>query len=276
MPQGGSTITQQLVRGYFLQDQTIRENGDALIRATPAVRILSALLGVPATNKLLRKLEEVRLALWLEEEMRRHYGSKELAKREIFARYSSFLYLGNGRYGFAAGSEYYFEKPLSSYTTEDAAKAALLAGISKSPRDYAPSPGDPRPVRRRNEILALMARNGYIPEALATACQSEALQVAVPSDVPVEAPAAIQNVFDELKKYGEHIFGVEDLFRGRILGPLHGGRAGAGDRERRPREGPRPVREAAPAREGVGPGLGRGAPELRCGDPGRVRWTEGL
>ena len=90
-------------------------------------------------------MEEVRLTLWLEEEMRRRYGSQEQAKREIFARYASFIYLGNGRYGFAAASEYYFGKTLSSYTPEDAGKAALLAGISKSPRDYAPVPGDPRP-----------------------------------------------------------------------------------------------------------------------------------
>ena len=62
-------------------------------------------------NKLLRKMEEVRLTLWLEQEMRRRYGSQERAKREIFARYASFIYLGNGRYGFAAASEYYFGRP---------------------------------------------------------------------------------------------------------------------------------------------------------------------
>ena len=158
----------------------------------------------------------MRLALWLEREMQRRYGSKEQAKREIFARYASFIYLGNGRYGFAAASEYYFGKPLSSYTSEDAGQAALLAGIGKSPRDYAPVAGDPRPLRRRNEILALMARNGYIPENLATRCEAEPVRVAAHSSVKTHAPAAIESVFDELRQHGGDRFGVEDLFMGRM------------------------------------------------------------
>jgi penicillin-binding protein 1A len=176
-PQGGSTLTQQLVRNFFLPHLMRRESGDVLCSDGLTSRLLAAVVGVPVTNRLFRKKEEVRLTLWLEEEMRKRYGSREDAKREIFARYASFVYLGHGRYGFAAASEYYFAKPLSSYTSEDAGKAALLAGISKSPRDYAPVSGDPRPRRRRNQILALMARNRYIPESLAKRGQAEPVAV---------------------------------------------------------------------------------------------------
>lgn len=126
LPQGGSTLSQQLVRVYFLRHLTSRADGDALFHVCLAPpRLLSVVLGDSAVNKLLRKMEEVRLTLWLEEEMAERYGSQEQAKREIFARYAGFIYLGHGRHGFAAASEYYFGRTLSSYTPDDAGDTAL-------------------------------------------------------------------------------------------------------------------------------------------------------
>jgi penicillin-binding protein 1A len=217
LAQGGSTITQQLVRVYFLGYLTARLNDDAVfLRGLSLARVMSAVLGAPATNKLLRKLEEVRLSLWLEEALREHYGTREQAKREIFARYASFIYMGSGRYGFGAASEYYFDKPLAGFTTLDTGRAALLAGIGKSPGVYAPVAGNARSLQRRNQILALMARNGDIPDELARRFQAEPLGVVRSAVAKTEAPAAIEHVLDELQALGGALFTVEDLFQGRI------------------------------------------------------------
>ncbi|MFA6957174.1 MAG: transglycosylase domain-containing protein [Thermoanaerobaculia bacterium] len=217
LPQGGSTLTQQLVRGYFLRDLTRLPDADPRFHegfAPP--RLLSIVIGAAAANKILRKMEEVRLTLWLESEMQRRYGSQPRAKREIFARYANFIYLGNGRYGYAAASRYYFGRALSSYVQADAGNAALLAAISKSPQEYAPVPGNDRPFQRRNQILTLMARNGFIPPAVAANCMKEPIRVVALRPIKTDAPAAIEHVLEELTTYGGSLFSPEDLFQGKI------------------------------------------------------------
>jgi penicillin-binding protein 1A len=216
-PHGGSTITQQLVRCHFLKDMTAQENSNRLRNGALLPRALSYVIGLRSVNMLVRKLEEIRLSLWVENEMQERFGSKRRAKEEILARYASFIYMGNSQYGFAVAAEYYFSQSLATFTVDDADKAALLAGIAKSPRTYAPSAKETgRVLRRRDQTLGLMAKNGFISQDKLREAEQRPIQVVSQrKDKLLQAPAVVENIFEELK--GRHAgINPEDLRHGRI------------------------------------------------------------
>lgn len=123
--QGGSTITQQLVKNLYLtREQTIE-----------------------------RKVEEALLAVELE---------KQLSKEEILFGYLTSSYYGSGAYGIGAAAEIYFDKPVADL---DASEAATLAGVVKAPSRLSPYVDVDAADERRRLVLQAMLDQGYLDEA---------------------------------------------------------------------------------------------------------------
>jgi penicillin-binding protein 1A len=120
--EGGSTITQQLVKMRFLGHE----------------------------RTFLHKLREVLVAAWLD---------FELGKDEILTRYLNSVYLGNGAYGMAAAARLYFGKRLSELTLPE---AAMLAGIIKAPSRDNPVRNPDAAQARAAVVVNAMRDNGMI------------------------------------------------------------------------------------------------------------------
>jgi len=142
MGQGGSTITQQLVKNTYLSPE----------------------------KTLKRKFAEAMLAFTLE---------RRLSKEDIFALYCNEIYLGQrgsiGVRGVQQAAHIYFGKELKDLTL---AESALIAGMIQSPSRYAPDRNMEAATARKNLVLAAMLRDGVISKEQADAATCESLAVA--------------------------------------------------------------------------------------------------
>ncbi len=129
---GGSTITMQVAKNYYLSpERTLR-----------------------------RKLTEIFLARKIEQ---------TLTKEEIFSLYVNKIFLGKNAYGIGAAARVYYNKRLDQLTL---AEMAMISGLPKAPSKYNPVANPARALERRNWILGRMQQLGFItPQAYEAAIQ---------------------------------------------------------------------------------------------------------
>lgn len=122
--QGGSTITMQVARNFFLSNE----------------------------KTFLRKIKEIMLAMKIE---------AELPKTRILELYLNKIYLGNHAYGVKAAAQVYYNKPLDQL---DVSEIAMIAGLPKAPSTFNPIVNPERAMTRRNYVLHRMHDLKYIDE----------------------------------------------------------------------------------------------------------------
>ncbi|MEE4143567.1 MAG: penicillin-binding protein 1B [Halieaceae bacterium] len=161
---GGSTITQQLGKNYYL---------------TPE-------------RTIVRKLTEVMMALLLD----LHYD-----KDQILESYINEVYLGQegprSIHGFALASRHYFDAPLNQLGVH---QQALLIGMIKGPSLYNPTRNPKRALERRNVVLAEMAQQGVISPEQAKAAQARPLDLNSKARVRNSFPAYLDLVRRQLRQ----------------------------------------------------------------------------
>lgn len=122
---GGSTITMQLTRNFFLSKR----------------------------QEFKRKFNEILLAMRIE---------RELTKEQILELYVNVIFLGNRSYGIQAAAYGYYGKPLSELSV---AQLAMIAGLPKAPSTMNPLANPERALIRRNWILGRMNELGWLDDA---------------------------------------------------------------------------------------------------------------
>lgn len=158
--QGGSTITQQLVKLLFTEGE----------------------------RTLTRKIREALLAYELE---------ARADKNKVLETYLNTVYFGNGAYGVEAASKRYFGKRTAALTP---AESALLAGVIRSPSRFDPIKEPREALARRDLVLRQMREQGHLDAKTARDAEKTPVILARRSDVPAVAPFFVEYVRQELIK----------------------------------------------------------------------------
>ncbi|MFC1647060.1 transglycosylase domain-containing protein [Patescibacteria group bacterium] len=164
--QGGSTITQQLIKSALL---------------SPEITIT-------------RKIKEIILAFWAEQ---------MYTKNQILEMYLNQVPYGGTTWGIESASRNYFNKPASDLSL---AEAALLAGLPAAPTEFSPFGSNPYKAKQRQvEVLRRMKEDGFISDNQINQALEEQLSYATPL-TGIKAPHFVMYVKDILeKKYGSRI-----------------------------------------------------------------------
>ena len=166
--QGGSTITMQLARNFYLSKE----------------------------KTYTRKINEIFLAFKIE---------SELSKQQILELYLNKIYLGKRAYGVAAASQIYYGKGLEELSI---AQIAMIAGLPKAPSRYNPIVNPERALSRRNYVLSRMHALGFISDEVYEIEKQAVVSAERNLDrIQVQAPYANEMVRAEIvKQFGEEAY----------------------------------------------------------------------
>jgi penicillin-binding protein 1A len=170
--QGGSTITQQVAKTFFLSRE----------------------------KTYTRKIREALLAIELE---------RHLKKEEILYLYLNQIFFGQNAYGIGMAAETYFRKPVKELTL---AEAAILAGLPKAPSAFSPVRNPKRAKERQMYVLGRMANVGYVTREEAEKAGAEPVRVFLRETYEDAAPYFRETVRLMLnKKLGEDVVSDQGL-----------------------------------------------------------------
>ncbi len=167
---GGSTITMQVARNFFLSRE----------------------------RTFTRKFNEILLALEIE---------RKLSKQQIFELYANKIFWGNRAYGVQAAAQVYYGKPIAELSL---AQHAMIAGLPKAPSSFNPIVNPERAITRRNWILGRMQELGLINQSQYNEAIEQPVTASLHgARIDIDAPYAAEMARSKLlEMYGDEVYNL--------------------------------------------------------------------